>query len=56
MRSKTEVTHRNGVRVAITKYPDGRVVDADCQCFGHAFRTHSNSACPNRSSNQKGIQ
>lgn len=51
-RPKTTVTYRNGVRVAVTQWPDGRVVDASCQCFGSPFRVHSNAHCPNRPSNQ----
>lgn len=44
---------RNGVRVRVEKVSDehgpvGRVVLADCQCFGHPLRVHSTEFCPNR--------
>jgi hypothetical protein len=38
---------RNGVRVHVRRFKNGStVVDADCQCFGLAFRLHSSSGCP----------
>jgi hypothetical protein len=46
VRSVTE-TVKNGVRVRVEISDNGRVVIADCQCFGHSFRVHSNENCPN---------
>jgi len=44
-----EVTRRNGVRVKVTRWSDGgRVVEADCDCFGYSFRVHTSLDCPNR--------
>ena len=37
---------RNGVRVIVHRWTDGSTVEADCQCFGGAFRSHSTSDCP----------
>lgn len=36
------------MRVKVTRTDDGTVVEADCQCFGHPMRLHSNPNCPNR--------
>jgi hypothetical protein len=38
---------KNGVRVIVHLWSDGgRVVDADCQCFGERGRVHSDPRCP----------
>jgi len=36
---------RNGVRVIVSRYPNGTTVDASCQCFGAEFRSHSTTDC-----------
>ncbi len=37
---------KNGVRVIVTRFHDGTVVDASCSCFGSEHRVHSTSSCP----------
>lgn len=37
---------RNGVRVLVYKSAGGSVVEADCKCYGHPLRVHSNQNCP----------
>ena len=49
MKAKKENQSKNGVKVIVYKYDDGSVVEADCECFGHDQRAHSNMHCPNRS-------
>jgi hypothetical protein len=44
---KLTETVKNGVRVRVEHSDQGSVVEADCQCFGHPLRTHSNAYCPN---------
>lgn len=51
-RYRIERTKKNGVRVKITHWFDeqgslGRVVEADCDCYGNDRRLHSSCACPN---------
>lgn len=36
---------KNGVRVIVTRCPEGSTVEADCQYFGSTGRTHSNPTC-----------
>jgi hypothetical protein len=36
----------NGVRIIVHRFKNGStVVEADCQCFGHTFRSHSSVRC-----------
>lgn len=37
---------RNGVKVRVRRNEGGSTVVADCSCFGHPFRVHSNVNCP----------
>jgi hypothetical protein len=43
----------NGVRVRVTRTEQGSSVYADCDCFGHPCRVHSNVRCPNLPGNRK---
>lgn len=43
---KVEDQSRNGVKVKVTRYPGGTVVEAACQCFGIPGRVHSSMTCP----------
>ena len=46
MKRTLEIQDRNGVRVRVTRTPDGTVVEASCACFGHPGRVHNNVRCP----------
>jgi len=44
----TRKQDKNGVKVTVRVYEEGTTVEADCQCLGLPFRTHSTESCPNR--------
>lgn len=43
---RDDIQDRNGVRVRVSRDPDGSVVQADCLCFGNPKRMHSSPECP----------
>ena len=45
-RMETIDQSKNGVKVIVYQFEDGRTVEASCGCFGNPKRTHSNIGCP----------
>lgn len=43
---RDDIQDRNGVRVRVSRDPEGSVVHADCLCFGKPGRMHSSPECP----------